>query len=98
MEMFNYPNPFAMDTYFTLKLSGSRAPEEMAIRVFTVAGRKIRELRIPSSSLHVGFNRIHWDGRDEEGDEVANGYYFYQATMKGEGNVQSEIRKLVKVK
>ncbi len=98
MEMFNYPNPFATETYFTLKLSGSRAPEELAIRVFTVAGRKIRELRVPSSSLHVGFNRIYWDGRDEQGDELANGYYFYQATMKGEGNVQSEIRKLVKVR
>jgi hypothetical protein len=98
VRMFNYPNPFVRDTYFTLILSGSLPPDEISIRIFTVAGRKIRELRIPSSSLQVGFNRIYWDGRDEEGDEVANGYYFYQATMKGDGKVQSEIQKLAKAK
>jgi hypothetical protein len=98
VQMLNYPNPFTNDTYFTLTLSGSLPPDELVLRVFTVAGRKIRELRIPSASLHVGFNRIYWDGRDEEGDEIANGYYFYQASMKGDGKIQSEIQKLVKAR
>ena len=98
MQMYNYPNPFSQDTYITLMLAGSVPPEELAIRIFTIAGRKIREIAIPSSALQVGFNRIYWDGRDADGDEVANGYYFYQASIKGEGKTQSEIQKLVKVK
>ena len=94
----NFPNPFPHDTFFTFTLSGERVPDELAIRAFTVAGRKIREIAVPASSLNVGFNRIYWDGRDSEGDEIANGYYFYQITMKGGGKTESAIQKLTKVR
>lgn len=96
LQVYNFPNPFRQETYFTFVLSG--APVELAIRIFTVSGRKIRELNLPQSALQVGFNRVLWDGRDSDGDEVANGYYFYQITLKGEGKSDSAIQKLVKVK
>lgn len=97
-QLSNYPNPFARETYITLMLAGTLPPEELTLRIFTVSGRKIREISIHPSSLQIGFNRIYWDGRDEDGDEVANGYYFYQVSMKGEGKMQSEIQKLVKLR
>ena len=98
LQPYNYPNPFSGDTYFTFVVTGSRPPEELTIRIFTVTGRKIREIAVQGSNLQVGFNRIYWDGRDTDGDEVANGYYFYQLTAKGQGKVETAIEKLAKVR
>ena len=98
VQLYNYPNPFSSDTYFTFILTGSEAPEELTIRVFTIAGRRIREIVVPHTEMHIGFNRVHWDGRDADGDELANGYYFYQVTVKGSGKTETAIEKLVKLR
>ncbi len=97
-RLYNYPNPFAADTYFTFVLSGSKAPDELSIRIFTIAGRRIREIVVPQNQLKIGFNQIHWDGRDADGDELANGYYFYQVMVKGNGKTETSIEKLAKVR
>ena len=96
--MYNYPNPFPNDTYFTFELRGQNAPEELKIRIFTVAGRLIRDISIPPSDLHVGFNTIYWNGRDQDGDEVANGVYFYKIMAKNNGVVKTSTEKLAKIK
>ena len=51
-----------------------------------------------TARLQIGFNRIAWDGRDADGDELANGYYLYQIRTKGEGSGASVIEKLVKAR
>jgi hypothetical protein len=98
MQLLNYPNPFARETEFTFMLTGSRPPEELTVRVYTIAGRKIREIKIPQSQLQIGFNRVTWDGHDNDGEEIANGYYLYQVSMKLNGKTVSEIGKLAKVR
>jgi len=97
-EVYNYPNPFEDDTYFTFQLRGIDVPEELKIRIFTIAGRLIRELFIPPADLRVGFNKIHWDGRDRDGDEIANGLYFYKVISKNDEVVKTVIQKLAKIK
>jgi hypothetical protein len=98
LKLFNYPNPFRSETDFTFVLTGSAAPEEVSIRIFTIAGRKIRQITIPAGGAQVGFNRIHWDGRDNDGDEIANGVYFYQVLVAARGKSETAIEKLVKVR
>jgi flagellar hook assembly protein FlgD len=73
-------------------------PEEVRIRVFTIAGRKINELVRDAGSLRVGYNRVYWDGRDADGDEIANGYYLYEVLVKSNGRTESSIQKLAKVR
>ena len=51
-----------------------------------------------TSSLHIGFNTIPWDGRDEDGDEIANGLYFYKIISKHGDEVKTVTQKLAKVK
>jgi flagellar hook assembly protein FlgD len=70
----------------------------MRIRIYTIAGRKIREIVVPQHALQVGFNRVPWDGRDEVGDDIANGYYLYQVQVSSGGVVNTAIEKLVKVR
>lgn len=96
LNVYNYPNPFTSDTYITLMLAGSTPPDELTLRIYTVAGRKIREISV--SQPRIGFNRVYWDGRDADGDEVANGYYLYQVTMRTGGSSETAMQKLVKVK
>ena len=98
LQLYNYPNPFPRDTEFTFVLTGATPPEELAIRIFTVAGRRIHEIWVPPGDIQVGFNRVYWDGRDRDGDEIANGNYLYQVEAKGGGKVQTEIGKLTKVR
>lgn len=97
-QVYNYPNPFKDDTYFTFELRGINPPEEFRIKIFTIAGRLIRELNIPPSSLQIGFNKIYWDGRDEDGDEIANGLYFYKIISKQADEIKTVTQKLAKVK
>ena len=98
LQLFNFPNPFQNETWFTFVLTGPSPPEDLTVRIFTAAGRRIRELRATPGSLQVGFNRLYWDGRDEEGDEVSNGYYFYKVELKGGGKTQTAIGKVVRVR
>jgi len=97
-NIYNYPNPFKNDTYFTFDLYGAKLPEDLYIKIYTVAGRLIKTINIPQSSLQIGFNRIYWNGRDQDGDELANGLYFYKIIYKNNQLLKTEIQKLAKVK
>jgi len=98
LQVFNYPNPFASATIFTFILTGSAVPDEIVIRVFTVAGRKIREITVLQGMLQIGFNQVRWDGRDADGDEIANGIYLYQVRLRSPTADVSEIGKLAKIR
>ncbi len=96
-NVYNYPDPFKSDTYFTFQLTGTQAPDELYIRIFTVAGRLIRTINVLPSELKIGFNKVYWDGRDQDGDIIANGVYFYKIIYKNGSVVKSEIQKLAKI-
>ncbi len=95
--VYNYPNPFAGQTHFTFELRGERKPNEIVIRIFTIAGRLIKELKIPSSNFSVGFNKVLWDGKDQDGDPIANGLYLYKVLAKYDDKTVTATQKLVKM-
>jgi len=70
-------------------------PQECRIKIYTSAGRVIKEVLVPAG---IGFNQIQWDGRDADGDYIANGVYFYRVVFKGTTEAVSDIRKLVVLK
>jgi hypothetical protein len=92
MEVYNYPNPFSNGTYFTFKLT--QIPDDLKIRIFSVTGRLIRVLYKKSNELIYDFNRIFWDGRDSQGDLLANGVYFYKIIMKKGDKIENVVQKL----
>lgn len=95
-QVYNYPNPFSNETYFTFRLS--QIPQEIKIRIYTIAGRMIKEIIRNSSELNFDLNRIYWDGKDEDGDIIANGTYLYKVFIKHDDKVESVTQKLVIVK
>ncbi|QQS34646.1 MAG: hypothetical protein IPM56_10255 [Ignavibacteriales bacterium] len=99
-EVYNYPNPFKDDTYFTFELRGFEASsaEDVQIKVYTVAGRLIRDFSVPPSQLQPGFNRVYWDGKDQDGDLIANGLYLYKVIARLKGETKTVTQKLAKLK
>ncbi|KAB2848476.1 MAG: T9SS type A sorting domain-containing protein, partial [Ignavibacterium sp.] len=98
LQVYNYPNPFSDNTYFTFEIRGTIPPEELKIKIFTVAGRLIKEFELNSSALQIGFNKIFWDGKDQDGDDIANGLYFYKIISKHGDETKITTQKLAKVK
>ncbi|MEM6785084.1 MAG: C25 family cysteine peptidase [Bacteroidota bacterium] len=94
-SVFPYPNPMVSSTRFMFRLRGADAAlvEDLRIRIYTINGRLIRELRplecldtaICLPGARIGWNDVAWDGRDEDGDLVASGVYLYQVFLRADG-------------
>ncbi|MCX6149027.1 MAG: C25 family cysteine peptidase [Ignavibacteriales bacterium] len=97
-DVYNFPNPFKDDTYFTFNVTGRELPDDFRIKVFTVAGRLIRDISVPSSELRFGFNKIYWNGKDQDENILANGVYFYKIISRNKNVSKTIIQKLAKVK
>ncbi|MBI2427907.1 MAG: hypothetical protein HYV29_03780, partial [Ignavibacteriales bacterium] len=95
LDVYTIPNPFNRSTHFTFNLAGPVMPEEVIIKVYTVAGRLIHEIRHPAI---IGFNKIYWDGRDMDGDEIGNGVYLYRVVVTHEEKQATATQKLVKMR
>jgi len=71
-DPLNFPNPFSKTTTFVYALS---VPADVTITIYTLNGVKVRILE--AFADQAGFQRLPWDGRDEFGDQIANGAYLY---------------------
>jgi len=96
LYVYNYPNPSSGETHFTFKLT--QIPDEMKIKIYTIAGRLIKEINIPAVDLNYDFNKIYWNGRDEDGDIIANGVYLYKVILTAGDKTEDVIQKLAIVR
>ncbi|MFH1864861.1 MAG: type IX secretion system sortase PorU, partial [Candidatus Eisenbacteria bacterium] len=73
----NHPNPFPNGgdggTHIMFELPVSA---DVTIDIFTVGGRRL--LHMGDVAGASGANEVYWNGRDAEGDELANGVYLYR--------------------
>lgn len=81
----NYPNPFNPTTVIRFALREAGAAR---LAVYDLLGRRIRMLTEGVRS--AGEYEVVWDGRDDFGQQVASGVYFYRLEMHG----FSQTRKL----
>ena len=87
-HFFNYPNPFSTRTQFVFTLTGSQIPDQVMIQIMTITGKVVKTIfKEDLGPLKIGNNRTEyfWDGRDEYGDQLANGVYLYKVTAKIDG-------------
>lgn len=76
----NYPNPFNPETWIPYQLA---APTEVVLTIHSATGKVVRTLALGHQSAGVYKTRsraAHWDGRNEVGESVASGVYFYTLT------------------
>lgn len=87
-NFYPYPNPFSTSTRFVFTLTGSEIPQEIKIQIMTVTGKVVREITQDElGPLRIGNNlsQFAWNGRDEFGDQLANGVYLYRVIVKNNG-------------
>jgi len=79
-----WPGPFCgglLNVEFYVPAGGPNAAHESGVAVFDVTGRKVRTLarEVRDAGIHV----LTWDGRDDQGSELASGVYFVSARAVG---------------
>ena len=90
----NYPNPFNPETWIPYHLASGA---EVKLTIYDTSGVLVRQLDLGHQVAGYYTNRTkaaYWDGRNENGELIASGVYFYQLQT---GDV-SATRKMVILK
>ena len=76
----NYPNPFNPETWIPYRLAEDAF---VALIIYDAVGQVVRSLDVGHRIASAYENRskaIHWAGRNDLGEQVASGIYFYTLT------------------
>lgn len=76
----NYPNPFNPETWIPYQLAKSA---DVTLTIYASNGQAIRQLALGHQAAGTYQSRIraaYWDGKNQEGEPVASGLYFYTLT------------------
>ena len=79
----NYPNPFNPETWMPYQLSEA---SDVVIRIFNSQGQLVRRLQVGQREAGLYLSReraAYWNGRNEAGEEVSSGIYFYSIEAGG---------------
>jgi hypothetical protein len=85
----NYPNPFNPQTVIEYALPRD---SRVQIVVYNVLGRKVKVLK--DQWEEAGYRSVVWDGKDQKGEEVGTGIYFYK--IQAESFVKTKKMVLLK--
>ena len=78
--LHNYPNPFNPETWIPYQLA---EPAAVTFRIYAVNGSLIRTLalgQMPAGIYQTRTRAAYWDGKNDLGESVASGVYFYTLT------------------
>jgi len=85
----NFPNPFNPTTTIEYSIPESG---NVDLVIYNMAGQKVRTLI--NNTQNAAFYKVVWDGRNDSGEAVASGLYFYKLVS---GNF-SKIEKMTLIK
>ena len=78
--LHNYPNPFNPETWIPYQLAESA---EVTLTIYDINGQLVRRLALgyQAAGMYQSRSRaVYWDGRNQLGESVASGLYFYTLT------------------
>ena len=76
----NYPNPFNPETWIPYQLAESA---EVTLTIYDMNGQLVQRLEVGHQAAGMYQSRsraVYWDGRNQLGESVASGLYFYTLT------------------
>ncbi|MDE0481420.1 MAG: leucine-rich repeat domain-containing protein [Candidatus Poribacteria bacterium] len=78
--LVNYPNPFNPETWIPYHLA---KPADVTLTIYAANGTVVRSLVLGHQTAGIYQSRgraVYWDGKNEIGESVASGIYFYTFT------------------
>jgi hypothetical protein len=90
----NYPNPFNPETWIPFQLPKA---SEVNIRIYNAAGQLVKTINLgyKQAGVYTGkSNAVYWNGRNDIGEKLASGIYFYELRTE----TFSTIRKMILLK
>jgi hypothetical protein len=73
----NYPNPFNPETWIPYQIEND---SDVEIDIYSSDGKLVRILKLGSKQAGSYMDKgksAYWDGKDDKGQQVASGVYFY---------------------
>ena len=91
--LLNYPNPFNPETWIPYQLAKAT---EVTVTIHSMNGSLIRTIELghqAAGTYQSKSQAAYWDGRNEFGEQVASGLYFYTLTA---GDFSATAKMLVR--
>ena len=91
----NYPNPFNPETWIPYRLAKAA---KVSLSIYDTNGALVRSIDVgfkPAAVYESRASAIYWDGRNNYGERVASGTYFYHLTA---GEDYASTRRMVILK
>ena len=88
----NYPNPFNPETWIPYRLAEDAF---VTLTIYDGAGQVVRTINLghqTAAAYETRSQAIYWDGRNEIGESVASGVYFYHLSA---GNFSATRKMLI---
>ena len=96
-RLYNFPNPFTENTFFTFYLI--KYPAEIEISIYTPHGNQIKTI---NATCNDYYNVLEWDGKTNSGEKLRAGPYIYSfksnAIINGVNYRYETINKIAKLK
>jgi hypothetical protein len=93
-DVLAFPNPASGPVRILFRTTAPASPGR--ILIYTVGGRRVAVLPFGADRVDEGQGLLNWDGRDGEGDAVANGVYLYRVELDAPGGgLRSGMQRLV---
>jgi len=78
----NSPNPFNPSTTIVYYLPDvGYQPAEVEIVIYNILGQRV--ITLVKERKYPGKHQVTWDGKDDAGNDMASGIYFYKMTFSG---------------
>jgi hypothetical protein len=75
LSVMNYPNPFNSSTNFSVKIPTDYKHKKGFINIFNIDGRKIFSILLSNNATYT------WNGKNQNGEFVSSGVYYYQLVL-----------------
>ena len=78
----NYPNPFNPETWIPYQLA---TPADVTLTIYDMNGQMVKRLVLghqPAGMYRTRTRAVYWDGRNQLGEVVTSGLYFYTLTVR----------------
>ena len=69
-------------------------PAEVELTIYNVLGKAVRTL--VKERQYPGEHRVSWDGKDDQGNDVSSGVYFYRLKVSGVDFVKAKKMVLIR--